>query len=130
MDGYLFLMLQQHGMAVINSTQKSNVDICGAYRFHAAFYIGSSALLMGLTLTIACMAEVPLFHYSGAFLRMLGVDAMLHLVLLAFVLRLLVRGNHLVSVGCCSNSCVPRHTLACHGTRPCGWSCPWNCCTP
>lgn len=81
-DSYLFLMLQQHGM--------NGLLMFGAVR-HRPFIAGASALLMGMTLSVACMAEIPLFHYSGALLRMLGVDLTLHLVLLAFVLRLLVR---------------------------------------
>ena len=50
--------------------------------------LGASKRLMSLGITFTCVAETPIFHYSGAIIDALGVPGALNLVLAAFVLRL------------------------------------------
>ena len=40
---------------------------------------------MGLTITVACIIELPVFHYMASILRKIGVERMLHLVLFFFL---------------------------------------------
>ncbi|GAX86214.1 hypothetical protein CEUSTIGMA_g13627.t1 [Chlamydomonas eustigma] len=62
-EGYLFLMLKD---------------------------LGAKDFLLGLTLTVTCAAEVPIFRYQGELLRLLGgPDALLDLCLCAYVVRML-----------------------------------------
>lgn len=50
---------------------------------------GSSRFLFGMCLLVTCVAEVPVFHYSGGFLRRFGHSAMLMAALVAYTLRIL-----------------------------------------
>ena len=50
---------------------------------------GGSELLMGLTITITCVAEVPVFFFTGWLLEAVGVKVVLHGVLAVYILRLL-----------------------------------------
>jgi predicted MFS family arabinose efflux permease len=43
---------------------------------------------MGLSITVTCLAEVPVFHFSGSIIKRLGVCGSADLVLAAFVVRL------------------------------------------
>lgn len=43
---------------------------------------------MGLTITITCAAEVPVFYFTGWLLEAVGVNAVLHGVLAVYALRL------------------------------------------
>ena len=43
---------------------------------------------MGLTITITCVAEVPVFFFTGWLLEAVGVNIMLHGVLAVYILRL------------------------------------------
>ena len=44
-------------------------------------------MLMGYTLFAMCVAEVPVFFYTGALLKRVGIDVVLHVVLGCLVLR-------------------------------------------
>ena len=44
-------------------------------------------MLMGYTLFAMCVAEVPVFFYTGALLKRVGIDPVLHVVLGCLVLR-------------------------------------------
>lgn len=46
--------------------------------------------MMGMCLTTMCMAEVPVFLFTGRLLRWLGVNAVLHMVLGVYILRLVL----------------------------------------
>ncbi len=48
---------------------------------------GGSEMLMGYTLFAMCVAEVPVFFYTGALLKRVGIDPVLHVVLGCLVLR-------------------------------------------
>ncbi|KAK9832540.1 hypothetical protein WJX81_007525 [Elliptochloris bilobata] len=50
--------------------------------------LGGSELLMGLTITITCIAEVPVFFFTGWLLEAVGVKVVLHGVLAVYILRL------------------------------------------
>jgi len=65
-DGYLFLWLEE-----LHASQK----------------------LMGLTLTATCLAEVPIMFFSDQIIRAVGTDGCIHLVMAAFVLRLLAHSS-------------------------------------
>ena len=56
---------------------------------------------MGLTISITCVAEVPVFHFTGWLLEAVGVKIVLHGVLAVYVLRLLYYSilQHLVRPG-------------------------------
>lgn len=43
---------------------------------------------MGLSITATCVAEVPVFHFSGSIIKRLGISGSADLVLAAFVVRL------------------------------------------
>jgi hypothetical protein len=43
---------------------------------------------MGLTITVTCVAEVPVFFFTGCLLEAVGVHAVLHGVLAVYILRL------------------------------------------
>eukprot|EP00195_Chlamydomonas_chlamydogama_P009612 CAMPEP_0202895978 /NCGR_PEP_ID=MMETSP1392-20130828/5071_1 /ASSEMBLY_ACC=CAM_ASM_000868 /TAXON_ID=225041 /ORGANISM="Chlamydomonas chlamydogama, Strain SAG 11-48b" /LENGTH=574 /DNA_ID=CAMNT_0049581183 /DNA_START=53 /DNA_END=1777 /DNA_ORIENTATION=- len=61
-----------------------------AYLFLLLRELGATDLLMGLTLTITCMAEAPVFHFQGRLIKWLGSpDALLDICLAAYVTRLL-----------------------------------------
>eukprot|EP00899_Mesostigma_viride_P027928 jgi/Mesvir1/831/Mv17412-RA.1 len=49
--------------------------------------MGGSKLLMGLTLTVTCAAEIPAMFFSGRLIDKLGVDGVWFLVLICFVIR-------------------------------------------
>ena len=50
--------------------------------------LGGSETLMGLTLTMTCIAETAVFHYAGSIMKALGLDGSFHLCFLAFLVRL------------------------------------------
>ena len=52
--------------------------------------LGASEVLLGLSLTFTCLAEVPVFHYMDRILRVLGENVLVSLVSLAFMVRLSV----------------------------------------
>lgn len=51
--------------------------------------LGAPARLLGLSVTATCVAEVPVFHYSGRIIGLLGERRASTLVLAAFVARML-----------------------------------------
>lgn len=55
----------------------------------AGFHAGAPEVLMGLTITLSCCLELPIFHYMGSILKVVGVQAMLHWVMLFFLASLL-----------------------------------------
>ncbi len=63
---------------------------------------------MGLTITITCVAEVPVFFFTGWLLEAVGVHAVLHGVLAVYILRLAYYSvlQYLV------RSCAPEHASA------------------
>ena len=50
--------------------------------------LGGSETLMGLTLTVTCIAETWVFYFAGSILRKLGLVRCFHLCFLAFLIRL------------------------------------------
>ncbi|KAL4546901.1 hypothetical protein Ndes2526B_g07705 [Nannochloris sp. 'desiccata'] len=50
--------------------------------------LGGSETLMGLTLTVTCVAETFVFYYASHIMHFLGLDGCLHLCFLAFLVRL------------------------------------------
>lgn len=50
--------------------------------------LGGSQLLMGLTLTVTCIAEVPVFEVQGWLMRRLGPVPLLDVVALCYVVRM------------------------------------------
>eukprot|EP00850_Spirogloea_muscicola_P011287 SM000069S20724 [mRNA] locus=s69:571648:574646:+ [translate_table: standard] len=50
--------------------------------------LGASNTLMGLTLTMTCVAELPIMYFSGAIIRRMGVVNVLLMVLVCYVIRL------------------------------------------
>jgi len=50
--------------------------------------LGAPPTLMGLTLTVTCAVEAPVFFFAGRLLAAIGVRAVLRLVYAAFLLRL------------------------------------------
>ena len=40
---------------------------------------------MGLTITVACVVELPVFHFMAAILRKVGVQQTLHWVMFFFL---------------------------------------------
>jgi len=50
--------------------------------------LGGSEALMGLTLTVTCIAETVVFYYASNIMQYLGLDGCFHLCFFAFLLRL------------------------------------------
>ena len=50
--------------------------------------LGGSESLMGLTLTVTCVAETIIFYYAGRIMQYLGLDRCFHVCFLAFLIRL------------------------------------------
>ena len=46
---------------------------------------GGPEVLMGLTITVSCAIELPIFHYMGPILQFIGVQPMLHWVMFFFL---------------------------------------------
>jgi len=65
------------------------VGVIDGYLFLYLDELGGSETLMGTCLTFTCLVEVPVFFFSSHILNALGVDGTLHLVMAAFVVRLL-----------------------------------------
>ena len=49
---------------------------------------GANGTLLGLCLAVNCNAEVPVFYYSGALIKRLGVELALNLAMGAYCVRL------------------------------------------
>jgi PPP family 3-phenylpropionic acid transporter len=64
----------------------------GAFLFLRLQEMGGSPLLMGLTLAVNCAVEAPVFHFSGAVIRRLGLIGVLVLCLSLMSLRLAFYG--------------------------------------
>eukprot|EP00878_Enallax_costatus_P041407 GHUV01048165.1.p1 GENE.GHUV01048165.1~~GHUV01048165.1.p1 ORF type:complete len:139 (+),score=18.04 GHUV01048165.1:44-460(+) len=64
------------------------IGVIGEFLFLFLQDLGGSESLMGLTLTVTCIAEVPAFHYQPQLLKMVSVHTMLHIVMWAYVVRL------------------------------------------
>ncbi|KAK9815868.1 hypothetical protein WJX72_010994 [[Myrmecia] bisecta] len=73
-------------MSMLMGFGMGNID---GYLFLFLKDLGGSEALMGLTITFACIAEIPVFQCTGWLLRTLGVNPTLHLVLCIFVVRML-----------------------------------------
>ena len=58
------------------------------YLFLLLRSLGANDLLLGLTMTIACLAEVPIFLIQGPMIRKLGCAALLDLCCATYVLRM------------------------------------------
>lgn len=50
--------------------------------------MGANDLLLGLTLTVTCVAELPSFHFQGKLIKMMGTSALLDLCCIAYVIRM------------------------------------------
>jgi MFS_1 like family len=50
--------------------------------------LGGSESLMGLTLTVTCIAETLIFFYASSIMHFLGLDGCFHLCFFAFLVRL------------------------------------------
>ena len=97
-DTYLFLYLDELGAnltrAFTRCRDASRHTLGVAQRVlvgqqSACDAAGGSELLMGLTITITCVAEVPVFFFTGWLLEAVGVKIVLHGVLAVYILRLL-----------------------------------------
>jgi hypothetical protein len=70
--------------------------VIGEFLFLFLQDLGGSETLMGLTLTVTCLAEVPVFHFQPQLLKLVSVHTMLHIVMWTYMLRMglyaLVRG--------------------------------------
>lgn len=49
---------------------------------------GASGLLLGLCLAANCIGEVPIFYFSGAIIKRLGVELSINIAIIAYLLRL------------------------------------------
>jgi MFS family permease len=58
------------------------------YLFLLLTDLGGSGTLLGLCLAMNCVGEVPLFYYSGALIKKLGVTMSFNLAMAAYVIRL------------------------------------------
>ena len=82
---------------------------------------GGSELLLGLTISVTCIAEVPIMYMTGWLLEALGVKLVLHGVMAVYILRLLFYSilQHLVRL---TTRCSSQVTHCCrrkgsfHGT--------------
>ncbi|KAF8066198.1 MFSD6 [Scenedesmus sp. PABB004] len=77
---WLFLwqsMLQGFGLGIYQS-----------YLFILLQEMGASALLMGLSITVDCIAEFPAFHYQKEILRFISLDALIHISVITYSVRL------------------------------------------
>ena len=79
-----------------------------------------SELLMGLTLTVTCCVEVPIFAINGWILRTLGVHKVLHLTIAVCLIRTvsLLRDVALpcAQLPCCWPECACRQSGALQGS--------------
>jgi hypothetical protein len=81
--------------------------------------LGGSEALMGLTLSVTCLAEVPVFHFQGKILTVISVDTMLHIVLWAYTVRL---GLYALLPVVASSAWAVLPVELLHGvTFACGW---------
>ena len=64
----------------------------GAFLFLRLQELGGSPLLMGLTLAVNCAVEAPVFHFSAAVIRRLGLVGVLVLCLSLMAVRLAFYG--------------------------------------
>eukprot|EP00775_Hariotina_reticulata_P004764 gene4763-5014_t len=81
--------------------------------------LGGSEGLMGLTLTVTCLAEVPMFHFQGRILSIISVDTMLHIVLWVYAVRL---GLYALLPVLASSAWAVLPVELLHGvTFACGW---------
>jgi len=58
------------------------------YLFLVLTDLGGRGTLLGLCLTANCIGEVPVFFFSGALIKRLGVNAAFNLAMAAYLLRL------------------------------------------
>ena len=63
--------------------------IISAYLFVYLASLGGSVVLMGVSLTVTCIAEVPVFFYSGRLVEVLGELGVFTLTFACFTLRML-----------------------------------------
>jgi hypothetical protein len=62
--------------------------VIGEFLFLFLQDLGGSETLMGLTLTVTCLAEVPVFHFQPQLLKLVSVHTMLHIVMWTYMLRM------------------------------------------
>lgn len=62
--------------------------VIGEFLFLYLQDLGGSETLMGLTLTVTCISEVPMFHFQPQILRVVSVHSMLHFVMWTYALRM------------------------------------------
>ncbi|GBF91339.1 hypothetical protein Rsub_03659 [Raphidocelis subcapitata] len=80
LDVWLFLwqaLLQGYGLG-----------LCQSFLFITLARMEGSAKLMGLTITVDCLAEFPAFWFKEQVLRVLPVDVLLHAAVAGYALRL------------------------------------------
>jgi MFS family permease len=58
------------------------------YLFLLLTDLGANGTLLGLCLLVNCVGEVPLFYYSGAIIKKMGVTMSFNLAMAAYVIRL------------------------------------------
>lgn len=94
-------------------------------------YVGAPVLLLGLMLTANCVAEVPVFFYSGAIIQRLGVLTTMQLSLGAYALRFLAylvrQISHQVFRQTVVHKTLSTPHRACLGGPACGCCCVWSC---
>lgn len=52
------------------------------------WHAGANGLLLGFCLTLNSCGEVPVFYFSGAIIKRIGIDTSFNIAMGAFVLRL------------------------------------------
>jgi hypothetical protein len=62
--------------------------VIGEFLFLFLQDLGGSETLMGLTLSVTCVAEVPVFHFQPQLLKLVSVHTMLHIVMWTYMLRM------------------------------------------
>lgn len=64
------------------------IGVIGEFLFLFLKQLGGNETVMGLSLTITCVSEVPAFHYQGAVLQRISLHTMIHIVLWTYAIRM------------------------------------------
>lgn len=97
-----------------------------SFLFLYAQQLGAPVLLLGLMLTANCVAEIPVFFFSGTIIARLGVMTTIQLSLAAYALRFVAYmvGRIARQVDSAPYNVIHR---ACRGGPVCGCCWGWSC---
>lgn len=76
---------------------------------------------MGLTITVACIIELPVFHFMGNILSFVGVEQMLHWVLFFFLASLGPRLNRVFEISSAAAVSDTTHPGSLVTSPECSW---------